>query len=267
MWVTDKVRYSLVGTVEAEHFLTQAGVPNVRAVGMPILYAKGDGAQRRPASVLFMPAHSLDQVAIEHDAEALIAEANQLRKMGYYVCFCVHQSCVRGTGIVAALDQAGIDWFAGASAADMNSLRRMRNVFEYFETVASNTMGSHFYYAQLFGARFFFSGPYYEYSLEQNANAPSWRGKAHILAYGREKNLEHAVRQRFPEYFHGIEAAVCNRQMAKAACGESSMLDVQTLACLLGWTTWEQLLGITRLFGYRVQAKVKRTIAQRRASH
>lgn len=255
IWGDTPVKHTLVGNAHIRDFLSAAGVDSVEAVGLPILYVDGLGITRRERSILFMPAHSLGYFDLEHQTEPLLEQAIRLGQQGHYVCFCLHRDCVKQGKFIEELDRHGIDWFTGSAANDMNSLQRMRNVFEYFETVASNVIGSHFYYAQLFGAKFYFTAPYFEYKLEANANSPHWRDKKHILAHDLNGLSESSIRQRFPDYFQGYENAVCDTEMARKICGADSKVEVHSLAKMLGWGIWDQAFYHLKLLGGRIIRK------------
>src|ERR1051326_4592435 len=47
-----------VARKDEEHFLKGFDYPNVKAIGLPIIYARRRKVQRRPGSLLVMPAHS-----------------------------------------------------------------------------------------------------------------------------------------------------------------------------------------------------------------
>lgn len=220
----------------AEQFLLSEGVSNVKAVGLPIVYVDGVGVQRRLRSVLLMPAHSINTVSIDNRSEILlIDQVNKLRHDGYYVAVCLHQDCRRDGDLIKALDKADVDWFSGAYFRDMNSLPRMRNIFEYFEIVGSDVIGSHFYYSQFFGAKFYFYAPYFEYKKESFANAPHFQERSSLLDHTLKASGEIQTRQRYPKYFHGPENSICDKAMAEDACGKPDMVDLHTLAKFLGW--------------------------------
>lgn len=256
------IKNILVSNKSVSGFLSGAGVKRVKAVGMPILYVDGVSLERQKRSVLFMPAHSLSYVDINYETDTFLDEAKKIRQLGLYVCFCIHYDCFKKGAFIKKLDREGIDWFVGAAANDINSLQRIRNVFLYFETVTSNTIGSHFYYAQLFGAKFYFLPPYFEYKAELFVDCPRWKDKSlkHVFDHNRKESNENSTRQRFPAYFRGYENALCDSEMAGRVCGVKCKVGAAHLASLLGWGMWDQVFYGLKFFLIRVVRKIQNVL-------
>lgn len=242
IWNKGWLKNKLVVNSEVETFLLGNKVDKVKAVGLPITYVPTQHIVRQEKSTLIMLAHSLPNTKIDHKLMEVIDFCNELREQGNYICFCVHSDCYRDSKVLLELDENNIDWFVGSSVNDWNSLKRMRNVFEYFETVASNTMGSQFFYAQLFGAKFFFSEPYFEYRAEQFENDPVWKNKQEALEYGVKQTTKESVKKKYPEYFLGHKKAVCNRPLAEDECGVNSKVSIEELSNLLGWSFKDRIV-------------------------
>jgi hypothetical protein len=133
----------------------------------------------------------------------------------------------------------------------------MRNIFEYFEYIASNTMGSHFYYAQLFGAKFFFSTPYFEYSPSLFSKDPFWTKYPDICNVVIKAGSKAEIEKRFPEYFYGLQYAICNKSLAEAVCGTEHVRPSYEIAKLLGWSKSLQFLCPLPYFASKAINKLK----------
>ncbi len=239
-------------------FLLSAGVQNAVAVGLPITYVPSVGIVRRSDSVLFMPAHALSYVDIDHNLEDMIVEAESLRSRGCYVCFCIHSACVKNGKTISLLNASNLDWFVGSSVQDINSLQRMRNVFEYFGTVASNTIGSHFVYSQLFGAKFFFTAPYFEFHPDQFLKDPFLGPRAELREFLMLQSSFEFIKRKHPLYFNGYENAICDQGFAAIECGVADKREPEVIAELLGWGVKDQIICPIPYFGSKVLSKIKK---------
>lgn len=250
----------LVRNTNIAHFLQEHGVENAIAVGLPIIYVPDGGIKRKPDSILFMPAHSLSYVDIDLNLETLILEAKRLKAKGYYVCFCIHSACITHGKTIPLLNQNNLDWFAGSSVNDVNSLQRMRNIFEYFDSIASNTIGSHFVYSQLFGAKFFFTEPYFEFHPDQFLKDPFLGSRPELREYLMLQSSAEFIKRKHPSYFNGNENAVCNQDFAATECGIPDKVSSEKLALLLGWDLKHQLLSPVPFFSSKLSSKLKKLI-------
>jgi hypothetical protein len=242
----------LIANDNVKSFIANFKVGKVKAVGLPIIYVPSQNIARRKNSVLIMLAHSLPYCKFEHDLSGMFDFCSKLKDDGCYVCFCIHLDCFLQGRVTAELDKKNIDWFVGSSVEDANSLKRMRNIFEYFETVASNAIGSHFYYAQLFGSKFFFVEPFFEYSKELLKYDPNYKDKSAILEHNLIEISLSVVKRKFPNYFCDYKDALCDQALAEKECGVSNKLEPQELAKLLGWGLKDQLLSPFFYYGSKL---------------
>jgi hypothetical protein len=256
IWNKGWLKNRLVVNRQVEQFLLENHVQKVKAVGLPITYVKSQNIKRRGKSVLFMLAHSLPNTKINHDLSGVIEHCNNLKLRGIYVCFCIHSDCHKENIVPKELDENGVDWFVGSAVNDINSLKRMRNIFEYFETVASNTMGSHFFYAQLFGAKFFFTEPFFEYKSMQFKNDPIWKDKLAALEYGINMTSKQNIKIKYPEYFLGYDKALCDTKLAEIECGVYNKISHEELACLLGWSLKDRILCTLPYYSSKLKQKL-----------
>jgi hypothetical protein len=252
IWSKAWVKNRLIANDKVKSFLTGFKIDKVKAVGLPIVYVPSQNIARRKNSVLIMLAHSLPYCQFEHDLTGMFDFCNKLKDDGIYVCFCIHLDCFLQGRVTAELDKKNIDWFVGSSVEDANSLNRMRNIFEYFETVASNAIGSHFYYAQLFGAKFFFVEPFFEYSTELLQDDPNYRDKSAVLKHNLIEISLSSVKRKFPNYFCHYKDAICDQALAEKECGVSNKLEPKELAKLLGWGLKDQLLSPFFYYGSKL---------------
>ncbi|OAM53140.1 hypothetical protein A7981_06935 [Methylovorus sp. MM2] len=255
--------HRLVRTNKVKNFLSNNGIKNVVAVGLPIIYTENKHIHRSNGSILFMPAHSLSYVDIDPQIDEMVSFAINMRSAGKYVCFCIHDDCLRHGKIIPLLDSYHLDWFVGSSIYDSNSLQRMRNIFSFFEVVASNTIGSHFVYSQLFGAKFFFHEPYFEFKSEQFLKSPVLGKKNELRHYLMDQSSYKIVKEKYPSYFQGYANAVCDQVFAEIECGVPDHVEPKELVGLLGWSLKDQVLYSLPYYSSKMVNKVKAKITRK----
>lgn len=256
IWNKKWVYTHLVRNLKTFQFLEKSGVDKLNVIGMPIIYVDGFNVTRKKNSLLVMLAHTLSTIDMDMDTNEIIQFTLALREKDIYVCFCVHKDCKDNGLVTSQLDKNNIDWFVGSAANDANSLQRMRNIFEYFETVSSNAIGSQFFYSQLFGAKFFFLEPYFEYRAEWFKHDPFWGDKRDMLDYSLEQSSQKTIMKKHPEYFRGYSDAVCNQQMAANECGIQHKREPAEIAKMLGWGIFRQTLCAIKNGFYYIKMKV-----------
>jgi len=220
-------------------FLRGEGFLNARAIGLPFCYVETQRFfPRKPGSLLLMPAHSLDYTTHNWDSRAYVAAIESLRSDFTEVVACIHQSCIRHGYWADAFRAAGIPVLAGAHESDPTSLYRLRAIFDSFEFVSTNVIGSHVAYAAACGAKVSVFGPYAETKPTDHANTPFYTANPHLLSeaatnYGTEASM----RQAMPQFFvaHPGEA-VDQTAWAQAEIGYDCRLAPDEMRRAFGWT-------------------------------
>ncbi|MCB1226520.1 MAG: hypothetical protein KDK99_11960 [Verrucomicrobiales bacterium] len=232
-------RMHLVGTKKEEQFLLEAGYVNSRAVGVPYLYADCMPVERMPNSVLVLPCHSLLEVRqhedkLRHEKE-FAAWMRELRQQYDCVCACVHGSCVRTGQWIEALEACSIPWITGALQDDRNALRRIRTMFNAFEVVLTNQVGSGIFYAAHDGARVAVCGPdAIAPPLAAFKDHPFYQKHPEMIEL-RKHGHPDVLRQRFPEIFVEPHAAILCKELAVQELGAAHLMNPFEIARLLGW--------------------------------
>src|SRR5207245_4807556 len=85
--------YHWVSRKDEEALLRNNGYRNVRAIGLPIVYAPRKEVVRRPGSLLVMPAHSGDDSTSEWKLDEYAEEIARIRHGFSEVWICIHPSC------------------------------------------------------------------------------------------------------------------------------------------------------------------------------
>lgn len=127
----------------------------VHVVGAPWLYVPAINEQRVSKSTLIMPGHTLFPTT-ELDNQHFETYVDELVKFvppsdRTYVC--LSSSCVANGYWITEFSRRGYNIIIGARHNDSNSLHRLKSYFNLFETVVSNTFGSHIAYAAYEGCK------------------------------------------------------------------------------------------------------------------
>jgi len=138
-------------TDQADYLNERADVAAI-AVGAPILYAPDLPSKRISGSVLFMPRHSTAHYEYPESTDVM-SSVEVLRRTFDRVVVSVYGTCAARGRLPELLEGEGIEWMVGAHNRDWHSLRRMKQMFNIFDFVATDTFGSHIAYAANFGAK------------------------------------------------------------------------------------------------------------------
>lgn len=210
------------------------------AMGMPFVYAMGQGVRRRPGSLLIVPAHSLKNT--EHDwpfaefAQQMAAIKPQFSE----VVACIHPACWEKGYWISELESVGIRCVRGADSYDKNALKRMAVLFESFETVLTNVWGSHIPYAAACGARVCLHKNYAGFRREDFENAPAYRDRPKVLANIGKKGRADYV-EALPWLDRAPEAAVTQVEWGLDLVGAAHKRTPKEIRQIMKWnwrTEW-----------------------------
>ena len=155
--------YHWVSRLDEANLLRRHGYKNVRAIGLPIVYApRCKEVVRRPGSLLVMPAHSGDDSTSEWKLEEYAEDIARIRHGFSEVWICIHPSCWEHGYWVEAFKKRGFPLVQGALYTDRNALERLYRLLSSFEYVTTNGTGSHIAYAAYFGAKVSIYGTFAE---------------------------------------------------------------------------------------------------------
>jgi hypothetical protein len=226
----------LVGNGWQVSALRKRGFLRVHAVGTPILYLNPPSVTRVPRSLLVMPAHSLVNTAHPFDEDAYVDAVIAAKPHFDVVVACVSPPCVRKGVWTKTFEKGGIPWIPGADSTDRNALRRMAAIFASFESVTSNTMGSHIAYAAHSGCKVSIWGPYAEYRQEDFRGIPWYEKNWKKLPEIFERSSESHVRSRYSWLFKNPWEADSAREWAEPYLGLAHKREPAEVGRLLGWS-------------------------------
>jgi hypothetical protein len=226
----------LVGNEWQASALRSSGYSRVHAVGVPFLHVPDSGACRVPRSLLVMPVHSLADANSAREEDGYVDQLCSIRARFDVVVACVSATCVRKGEWTGTFARRGIPWVTGADSFDRNALRRMGVLFDTFDFVTSNVLGSHLAYAAHRGCRVSIWGPYAKYRIEDYKNVPWHRKRWHKLGERTQRLSEEYVRAAHPVLFRDPWDAPDLQAWAAPFLGLAFRRELSCMARLLGWS-------------------------------
>lgn len=248
-------RLILVATTPQRELLIRLGYNNVHAIGSAYAYAKPRVLPARiPGSILYMPAHSLDG-SPQQLGQRTLAYCDYLESQHKHtldnIFVCLHMACLRNNFFWPTLRRRGVSIVSGADYCDGRSYRRMWHLFSRFETVSTNTLGSHVFYALAAGSRVLFSGPRHHLSEEDVSHASTFRRSVENGEnFMRDPNW-HATTDRFLD---SLSSGLIDPSYGESEIGLDNVMTPYSIRKLLGWSYLEQL----RQFPLLVRRLVRR---------
>jgi len=179
------------------------------------------------------------------------------------VCMCLHVHDFEKLEIREELKQRNISFILGADPADANSLCRMREIFDYYDYVASTVMGSHILYAAFCGCKVSLLRNhlhiYTKNAFINHVTIQSIPGhEARMLDnFNNFVNLE----SRFPRLFveHPLES-IQMTEWANDEIGFSNLISKDRLLSVLGWSLSSKVKALLRAVYFRADRLFGRSI-------
>jgi hypothetical protein len=239
----DSTKKYLVATEKHENFLKSRG-KNAKAIGAPYVYVKildDLKITRNPGSLLVMPPHGLSYTTEKFDEAKYVQVINELKKDFKDVVVCIHPSCIDKNHWVKSFNKIGIPFIVGANLADKNSLIRMHRIFQHFEFVTTNKIGSHVAYAAYSGCKVSIYGDYEEFKDDDLKNDLLYKAYPHVLKHNLHSGSEKKIREKYHFLFTHPKDAIDLIDWAAIELGEKYRLPLYKLPYHLGWLPHQQL--------------------------
>lgn len=252
----------LVATKEHEEFLLHHGFSRSWAVGLAFAYVDPDpSVKRMPGSLLVMPPHIFSYTDFTWDEESYCEYIQSIASNFSRVVFCICQEAIKKNHWLDNLKKHNFDYVSGANSSDINSLARMRKLFDSFESMTTNAFGSHVLYASYCGVKVSVAGPFTEYHIDMLRGERHWGDP--IFMEGAKLNYKMAERDflinKFPFLFVEPHDASQNLAWAKQEIGDDCKIPFEQLAKRLGWQAKWQLWAYGE-YGWRGVKKLTRMI-------
>ena len=224
--------------------LVEAGFSDVRIGGLPFAYIERQNEFRYSDSLLAMPPHSAELEKVSVDQGTYLNYLESLKNDFEAVYVSIYFLDFGGAMHKAALAR-GLNVIQGARPDDANSLLRMRAIFDSFNYVTTNVMGSHMLYALYAGCHFSFCGPIYAY--DESVFLGQGNPHGHTTDYVQELfelQSESYLRNRFARFFvDEPRMGVKDLPFAENAIGSRFVLAPNEIEDALGWSVAGQVRG------------------------
>lgn len=135
----------LVAKKLQENSLKNYGYKNTFSVGLPYIYSDYSDLGREGDSCLFVPCHSTFFDNAFHFQDKVIENLIKLKKEYKYVYILMHPADLKIGNYNKLLNN--YNFIIGAHWQDSNALPRIKTIFNIFENVVTNGLGSHVFYS------------------------------------------------------------------------------------------------------------------------
>lgn len=240
----------LVARKDEELFLRSNG-KKAYAIGAPFVYTdyfNSDLSSKRLAnSMLIMPPHGMSYTTEIWNEQTYIEEIYSVIKDFEYSAVCISPNDIEKNSWVGAFKRMGLPIIEGARMSDANALLRMRSLFNQFEFVTTNSIGSHVAYAAYAGAKVSFFGKYQCLDASSLKTDELYKNHPEILDFVVEHSSEASVKERYGFLFceHPAQALV-TVDYAKKWLGSDNMKIPAQMIGLLNWWPHQQLFQFSR---------------------
>ena len=235
-----KFKTVFVARKTQEKYLAQCGLES-KAIGLPYCYVPSANVKRNLGSLLIMPTHSTLTCATKED-QGFVDQVVQYKDSFSEIFVCMHEEDIKRKRD-EIWQKEGFKIISGASFSDANSLLRMKFLFESFEVMVTDSVGSHVPYAASSGTRIsIISG---DRSREIDSAEPFYSGKT--KTYLRKlSELHYALNSPdlspYPFLFCSPLQAEEHVSWGQAEVGYENMLSTEDLRDSFGWNFSEYFL-------------------------
>jgi hypothetical protein len=234
---------NLVATEQHVQLLKKFGYKKSVAVGLPYLYGDSVQIERRPNSLLVMPKHTLPYLTHQMDQKKFADQIAKLKTYFSTIVVCVHSSCFSNGLWISEFEKHGIPWIMGADTYDKNALERLHCIFDSFEYMTTNTIGSHIAYAAYSGVKVSIYGEYLSFTEKDHRNNPFYKDKPDLLKSALKYSKKDAIQNQYPFLFVTPMEAKVRTNWGKEVTGADYKRSPSEIAELLGWSLKSQIKG------------------------
>lgn len=234
-----------------EEILLENNNKNAIAIGAPFTYTDlfnpAIHLQRIPNSLLIMPPHGMSYTTERWNESRYAEEIRSVIKNFDYTAVCISPNDIEKNSWVNTFSRMGIPIIEGARMNDSNALLRMRSLFNQFEFVTTNSMGSHVAYAAYAGAKVSFFGKYQSLDADSLRDDELFKKHPILLDFVVEHNSEKSVKDRFGFLFcHQPGQAGQAIDIANDWLGRDCMKSPFIVAKMLNWHPKDQIHHFSR---------------------
>jgi len=240
----------LVARQEEMEFLKKNNKKAV-AIGAPFIYTDYFTSicelQRKANSLLVLPPHGMSYTTEKWNESMYVEEIASVINDFEFVAVCISPNDIEKNKWVDSFKKINIPIIEGARVNDKNALLRMRSLFNQFEFVTTNSLGSHVAYAAYAGAKVSFFGHYQYYDIGDTKKDDLHKLYPKAFEYLVEEKQERNVRKRYGHLFykHPSHARLAINY-AKNWLGFSEKKAPIEVANLLKWWPHQQIYQFSK---------------------
>ena len=229
----------VVAISQHRELLVDAGFKNVRVGGLPFAYVSESVQKRKKDSLLFILQHSArdlvqQEIAFVEYMGGLVSDFSEV-----YCCLYDQESEVKNPALIKMCRQLGIGIVRGARGDDMNSLYRLRAIYDHFDFVVTNSLGSHVVYASYCSCRVSVLERFY---MDWNVGTELYESPR--LATLTDINN---VKRWYPHFFVDHPSSANNaKEWAAGEIGAASLLSNEEIHDVLGWSFLSKIKAVMR---------------------
>ena len=235
--INDKSILCIVHRSDQEAYLRGKGFHNTHAIGSPFIYVPKTKANNRQGH-LVMAQHGIDKKNVENFGFSLKEYVQKLITNEFRpndLTVVIHGNDIDNENLVGPVQELGVKVVMGARGLDGLTFIRLAELFSTSVSVITNAYGSHIPYANYFGCKIEFRGPFFQPRWEYLNHLP-WFGtvvtKEEWCAQAEIANIS-SLEKRFPFLFE--KPSRVHNKWAGEQLGESQKKTPEELAKIFGW--------------------------------
>jgi glycosyltransferase involved in cell wall biosynthesis/ubiquinone/menaquinone biosynthesis C-methylase UbiE len=174
-------------------------------------------------------------LTIHNTTSTYVDYIKEIKKHFSLVVASIGYEDVRRGNWIAAFEQAGIPWIAGAWSHDKNALIRVQTLMRQFEFATSNNPGSHFAYAAYSGCKMSYAGPDCETLKSELDTHPYYRKYPELAKLMKRRDHIEELRTKFPFFFVEPKNATTQVEWAEKELGKPHKKHPEEIAELFEW--------------------------------
>ena len=229
--------------------LSKKGFTNVVSGGIPFSYIPKTKNERIKDSLIVIMPHSLEYINFskaDNFSQLIDSITTLSKKFNKVDCLVYFDDYVKKT-YQNYFKNLNINLICGARANSSNALNHIREIFDKYEYVVSNCMGSALLYAMFCNCKVSIMEPFFNYSYEFWNSDPYLRNNKKIIELMNFHHSEEFLRKKYNFLFKSDpKLSEKNYTLAKKLIGFSNQLELDEIKILLGWTNYTKIKAIFR---------------------
>jgi len=242
--VTNQKQYNL---------LKSAGFKNVFIGGLPYIYIDVEPITKKKDTLLAILPKSKGYKPIRKNLLSFIDYIKDNQKNFEETCVCIFGGDMKNIELLEKLKKYKLKYIIGAIPEEINSLKRVKSLFSYYDYCVFNSIGSHVVYAALSGCKIGFDGDYDERSEEFFINNKLWDSNKKIREMMIYFDSLNYVKKKLPKLF-GMKISNFESQIewGESECGKENKLELSNIKEILGWSIKGKIQGIKNSLLWRL---------------